>query len=522
SDKTSYYIGFSWFDQDGVLPKSNYERYSVKVNNEYRLTDRIRFGNNITVSKENLINPPGVIANLTRSWPTEVPYNDDGSFADVRGGGNPLAAIEYTNSFGEALRGVGGIYGEVDLLENLTFKSNFGFDYRESDAISFTPVYYVGPLQNNEQSRVTQGRSENSQWLWEQTLNYKREIGRHRLDVLAGYTAQENNYEFLSGTVEDIIDVDPSVWYLSGGNLNEVVINQDINTDRLLSYLFRVNYTFNNKYLFTATYRKDGSTKFGSNKKYGDFPSFGAGWNIHNEEFMNGIGLLNRLKLRASWGLTGNEKIPGRSQYATINPIYTAVFGEDEALVQGSTYDRPGNPNLQWESSEQTDIGLEFGMLNNRLTGEFDYYNRITRDALIEVVLPGHLGAGSFQYQFNNVGDLLNRGLEATLNWNDDIGEISYGVGGNISTVYNEVLKVSATAAGGVRSLPGGSLGNGQLVTITEPGTPVGAFYGYNVIGIFQTQDEVDASATTGSQAPGDLKFQDVNDDGIIDANDRV
>ncbi len=520
-EKTSYYVGLGWFDREGVLPKSSYERFSVKVNNEYRISDRIRLGNNITVAKEDKENAPGVIANLTRAWPTEVPYNLDGSFAEVRGGGNALAAIEYTNSFSDALSGVGNIYGEVDLLKNLTFKSSFGFNYRQNEATSFTPVYYVGPLQNSEQSRVTQGKTTETDWLWEQTLNYKREIDQHRFDVLAGFTSQENKDDFIGGTVEDIIDYDPSLWYLRAGNVNEVELGQSTAINRIVSYLFRVNYSYDSRYLFTATYRRDGSTKFGSNNRYGDFPSFAAGWNIHNEEFMNSIRLLNRLKLRASWGLTGNEKISYLEQYSTVSQIYTAVFGDNEALVPGATYGRSGNPNLQWEATEQIDIGLEFGLLNNRLSGEVDYYNRITREALIPINPPGHLGNGAFFTLIRNVGDVQNRGVEVTLNWKDNIGDISYGVGGNITTVYNEVLQITETGSG-ANNIGGGDLGNGQRVTLTEKGTPVGAFYGYNVIGIFQTQDEVEASASTGSQSPGDLKFEDVNGDGLIDDRDRV
>ncbi|HCQ14881.1 MAG TPA: TonB-dependent receptor, partial [Cryomorphaceae bacterium] len=392
TEKTNYYVGLSLFDQEGVLPKSRYQRFSVKVNNEYTVADWFRLGNNITISKEDKQNAPGVVANLVRAWPTEVPYNPDGSYAEVLGGGNPIAAIEYTNSENDQLFGVGNVYGEVDIIDNLTFKSNFGFDKRIFESTVFTPEYFVSATQQSEQSRVEQTKEDYGQWLWEQTLSYNKEIGLHRFDVLAGFTSQSTFRERIKGTVEDIIDYDPSLWYLQGGNIADVTIEQGLDSYRMVSYLFRANYAFDNRYLFTATFRRDGSTKFGENKRYGNFPSFATGWNIHNEEFMKGITLLNRLKLRASWGIIGNEKIPYLEQYSTVAQTYTAVFGANEVTVPGGTYDRSGNPNLQWESTEQTDIGLEFGLLNNRLSGELDYYKRVTRKALVPLVVPGHLG----------------------------------------------------------------------------------------------------------------------------------
>ncbi len=260
---------------------------------------------------------------------------------------------------------------------------------------------------------------------------------------------------------------------------------------------------------------------FWETNRYSNFPSIAAGWNISNENFMKSISFISNLKLRASWGIIGNEKISYLDQYALVKNGVGAVFGTGEVLVPGSTYDKTGNPDLKWESTTQTDVGLEIGVLNNRLAGEFDFYSRTTDDILVELSTPGFFGNGEGVKVRYNAGSVLNRGLEMNVSWTDNIGGFKYRIGALGSTLHNEVLTVGGNS--GVDStLVGGELGNGQTVTLSSVGNPIGAFYGYKVDGVFQNEGELASYPHETLTGVGDLRYVDVNGDGVINSLDRV
>ncbi|MBX7109930.1 MAG: TonB-dependent receptor [Chitinophagales bacterium] len=524
SPKSQYYVGLGYFNQQGIIEKSNYERFTFQLNNIYNLSKNFRLGNNLTFAPYEQQNTANATYGAYRAQPVAVPFNPDSTYGEVPGVGNPLADIEYTNNFEKGLRTVGNVFGDVKFLQAFTFRTSFGVDMNYQKNRSFTPVFYVSPQQQNEVNDLFVGNSENVNWLWENTLNYKKTFDKHSVDALAGYTMQEASSEFLSAAATNILGDTKNLWYLNADNINPTSISNGVDPNlnySLISYLFRANYTYNSKYLLTATFRRDGSSKFNINNRYSNFPSIAGGWNIGNETFMESVPAISNMKLRASYGVIGNEKINYLDQYALVLNQVNGVFGQSEALLPGSTYGKTGNPDLKWESTKQTDIGLEIGFLQNRLSTEFDFYSRTTDDILVELSTPGYFGNGEGVKVRYNAGSVLNRGFEFNVAWNDEVNGFHYRIGLLGTTIHNEVLSVGGNS--GVDSvLFGGNLGNGQTVTQSSVGNPIGSFFGYQTDGIFQNEAELAAYPHESLTGVGDLRFVDQNGDGKINAQDRV
>lgn len=525
SDRQQYYVGLGLYNQQGIIEKSNFSRISIKLNNTYKLSERVRIGNNITLAPYQQANAPNVTYSAYRAQPVIKPINPDGTFAEVPGVGNPLADLEYTNDDNRGIRSVGNLFGELKLLKGMVFRSSFGIDLNYGESRRFTPVFYVSPQQLNEENDLSIRNDRNSNWLWENTVNYNFEKGEnHRFDFVAGYTMQRLRSQVFSVAGENIISEQKDLWYINSNNINPNTIFHGVDANQnysLMSYLFRANYSLMNKYLFTATFRRDGSSKFIESNRWGNFPSFAAGWNLAEEAFMDQFKAINTLKLRASWGQIGNEKISYLDQYALILNGTNAVFGNSEVLVPGSTFGKNGNPDIRWETTTQTDIGLEIGLFESKITAEFDYYNRLTDDILVELSTPGYTGNGQGVKVRYNAASVLNRGIEFNLVYNGKAGDLKYRIGALGSTVHNEVRSVGGSS--GVDStLVGGFLGNGQSVTLSKEGLPIGAFYGYEVNGIFQNQAQLDATPHESIAGVGDLIYVDQNGDGKINSFDRT
>lgn len=538
NENSKYYVGIGLFKQEGIIDKSSYERFTLKLNNSYLLTKKITFGNNLTIAPYKQQNAPNVTYSVYRAQPVLEPYYADGSYAVVYNVGNPLADLDYSNDFNSGIRGVGNLYTDIELLKNLKFRSSFGVDAAYHKPLSFTPVYTIynpdgtPSQQQNVLNDLHKERNETLNWLWENTVSYFREIGKSNIDLVAGYTMQESSSEFLKLTANNIIRDDPDFWYikpayiLDEANLVNTInkIENDVYDDQnysMISYLFRANYTYDGKYILTSTFRRDGSSKFKKENQYGNFPSFAAGWNVGRESFMDNIELISNLKLRASWGMIGNEKVNYTSRYALVQSNLSAIFGQNPGENSSASYGKSGNENLSWETTTQTDVGLEIGFLNNRLTGEFDYYNRVTDDILIDLSTPGYLGNGQGQLITYNAAKVLNYGFEFNINWREKRGDLNYSIGFLGSTIHNEVLEVGGSS--GIDSvLIGGALGNGIPVTQSRIGLPIGAFFGYKTDGIFQSVDELAAYPHSSSAGIGDLRFVDVYDDDKINGQDRT
>ncbi len=538
SKNIQYYISGGYFKQGGIIDKSSYERITLKINNIYNFSKNVKLGNNITVAPYSQEVAPDVTYAVYRAKPTLVPYYPDGSFAVVDNVGNPLASLAYSNNFNKGVRGVGNLYLEADFLEAFSFKTSFGIDAGYNNSESFTPAFTVynpdGTIsqQQNLLSRLVKNNNYNLTWLWENTLNFKKDFGKHSFDVVAGYTMQNTTSDGFSMSGANLIRDGANFWYIQPSyiydptnNVNTISsISESVDMNQyysMISYLFRVNYVFNKRYVLTATLRSDGSSKFAQDNRYAYFPSFALAWNVSQESFMQDITWLNKLKVRGSWGQLGNQNIPYWDRYARVESNILAIFGTNSDPNTGASFGINGNPDLKWEVTSQTDIGLEFGVLDSRLTAEFDYYNKQTDDILVLLSTPGYLGNGAGAKVRFNAASVVNKGFEFNLGWRDQIGKLKYNVGVLGTTLQNEVLSIGGNS--GVDSvLIGGYLGNGVPVTQSQVGLPIGSFYGYKTDGVFQSQAELDAYPHSGQAGIGDLRFVDVNGDGIIDGRDRT
>jgi TonB-linked SusC/RagA family outer membrane protein len=533
-----YYLGLGYFNQQGIIDKSSYERVTLKFNNIFNLTSFLNVGTNISLAPFSQQIAPDVTYAVYRAQPVLEPYYPDGSFGVVYNVGNPLADLANSNNFRKGIRGVGNIYAEVNFLKSFTFKTSYGVDGGYYKAVNFTPAFTVynpdgtASQQQNVLSDLTKASSDVFTWLWENTLSYKKEIKKHSFDGVAGYTMQRTTSEEIRVTGNNLIRNGENFWYINpsyiidpANNVNTVnQIYNDVDPNQyysMISFLFRVNYSFDKKYILTATFRRDGSSKFSKANRFSNFPSFAAGWNISQENFMKNIDLISKLKLRASWGKIGNEKISYYDRYSRIQSNMIVIFGIDGAPNPAASYGVSGNPDLKWEVSTQTDVGLEIGLLDDRLTGEFDYYNRHTDDILVALSTPGYYGNGEGSKVRFNAASMVNRGFEFNVGWRSKVNEFEYGIRVLGSTIHNEVLSIGGNS--GVDSvLNDGTIGNGQRVTQSSFGYPIGAFYGYKTDGIFQTQAELDAYPHDSQAGVGDLRFVDVNGDGVINGNDRA
>jgi len=531
TETTQFYVSIGYFKQNGIVDKSNYERITFKLNNSYSLTKNIKVGNFISITPYKQQNAPNVTYSAYRAQPILVPYNPDGSFAPVVNVGNPLADLAYSNNYNKGVRGVGNLFAEATILKYFKAKTSYGLDAAYNQAISFAPEFYVSSQQYNLLNTLTKGNSDNITWVWENTLSFNKQFGLHSFDAVGGYTMQRASSESFSMTGKNIIRTSPDFWYFSQSyiydpnnsvnTLSSISNGVDANQNySMLSYLFRVNYTYNSKYILTATFRRDGSSKFGIGNRFGNFPSFAAGWNVSKESFMKNIPVISNLKVRGSWGIIGNDKIPYDKQYS-LTQTMVAIFGTPSSVNSATTYGVTGNPNLKWESTTQSDAGLEIGLLKDKLTGEFDYYNRKTTNILIPLATPDYLGNGQGAVVWFNAASVQNTGFESKITWKDNIGKVGYSISFLGSTLKNKVLKVGGSS--GIDSvLYGGYLSSGIAVTQSRVGIPIGAFYGYKTNGVFQSIDELNSYPHLSTAVPGDLRFVDVNNDGKIDGKDRT
>jgi TonB-linked SusC/RagA family outer membrane protein len=520
TNRMTYYFSGNYFRQQGVLPKSDFNRLTVRTNNDYQLTPRLTLGHNINFSYTSGQVPPGVLGVLYRADPSIAPRNPDGTFANNNlraSAGNPAATVFYTRNEEDGRRLVGNIFGDLNFLQNFAFRSSFGFDNNESQYRNFVPVYVVSPTQQNTDSDLTVRNNTVRSWLWENTVNWNWSTDRHRVNALAGITTQSFYSDSIGGTRTNLVGDDPNLWYLEAGDA-EGQTNFHRGEDwRMLSYLFRTNYSLLDRYLLTASLRVDGSSRFGSDNRFGYFPSFALGWNIHEEDFFPDLASVDALKLRASWGRIGNDKIGAYPGIPVVSGNLNAVFGASEELAFGASPVELANPDVKWETTTSTNFGLDGTFLRGRFLATFDFYDRLTDGILVRVPIPRYVGVST--EPFVNAAEVQNRGLEGSLTWTQSSGDFSYELNVNGSTLHNEVKSLG----GGREEILGGGLGNEvTFSTRTVVGEPIGSFWGYRVAGVFQTAAEIASSPRRGGEVPGDLRYEDLNGDGAITDGDKT
>jgi len=510
-----YYISVGYHGNPGIVNKSGYNRYTIRLNNQYDLTKKISIGHNVTFvsSHQDNMNLGHVFGWLYRVPPTEPVYDQNGAFNDVGVGsnGNVPAAIYYTHNYTNRLRAVGNAYLNINFLKDFTFKSSIGINMQRAQNTNFIPVYHVGTgSQKNNVNSVYKKWSMVKDWIWENTITYDKTFGLHHITFLAGYTAQKNYSESLIGTRYNLFAEDPSLWYLNAGATDGQTNANFASTNAIASWLTRVNYSYQDKYLITVTMRSDASSRFPKGQRTGYFPSAALAWNLTNESFIQDLKWVSYAKIRASWGKVGNDKI-GDFRYfglATTSLANYAIF--NNMLQVGSSVTGLVNTNVTWETSESKDIGFNLGLFNNKFHADFDYYSRVTKGMLVDIGVPETVG---FSATEGNVGSVENKGIDMKVSFRETRGDFRYSIGMTGTTINNKVLDLGTTK----QIISGWN--NSSRTTVGEP---IGYFYGYKAIGVFQNQAQIDAHATQATAKPGDLIFADLNHDGVINAADRT
>lgn len=522
TEATSYLFSVNYYNENGILNDNNYERVSIRSNNEYRVSDKLKFGNNIGITRWNSNNKPfSLFTDAYNAAPIYNAKNPDGTygFTPLSDVGNPLAKLELTDDKTWGNRFMGNLYGDLKLKKNLSFRSAFGLDYDNSRGANYQQRYRVSATQKYDTTTLTQSEMEKYRWIWDNTLTYTPTLKKgHNLSILAGHTAERYD-GFEQSFKLDGVPFAQQYRYLNTGRdaiLGTINYQRPIaDYGRRESYLSRVSYNYQGKYLLNASFRRDGSSKFPTQNRWGNFPSVGLGWMVSNESFMKNVRSINMLKVRGSWGRVGNDRINPSEFVTLLSTGLSAVFGNQ--VVLGSTIAEIKDPNLKWETTEEIDLGIDFEAINGHISGVIDFYNKKTLGALFNIPLPGGLGDNN-NSMLTNAADILNRGIEVSLRYNKNSkGDFNYSIGANATFNQNKVLGLG-------NGLPTnfGSLRNGEFATRVAAGQPIGSFWVYETNGIFQSETEVDAAPHFLGTQPGDFRIVDQNGDGKLNDLDRI
>lgn len=522
TENMRYMISGNYVNQEGIVLNTGYSRYNLRSNVSSHVTDNLEIGLNLDASmdKANLVeNGKYGPVQLSLVVPPTFPvYNADGSFSSplnspytlhVGDDPNPVEIATQIDNTENKYRTLGQVFAGYKIIDGLTFKVSLGGLLRESRAKYYRPSY-VNRDSNKAPNQIEAESSTAHQtnWLWENTLTYNKVFdGKHAVNALLGYTQQKDYYE-------DNYIFATNFPYEGVRTLNNGQVTDGSSTESeyaLVSYLARVNYAFDDKYLFTGTIRADGSSRFGSDNKWGVFPSLSLGWRISEEEFIKQSSIISDLKLRTSYGFTGNNLIPnygsqgllGVDQYVLGNSWVNAVYPSTLS-----------NPELGWEMTRQLDVGVELGLLSNRIYVEADYYYRSTKDLLLSVPVPQITG---YATQLQNIGKVQNQGVEFSATTRNLVNDFKWNTNFNISINRNKVLALGPDDNPIYASAP--NVTNGFK---TEVGQPIANFYGYIFDGVYTSEAQIEAHAHLSTDVPGDPIIRDVNGDGELNADDRT
>lgn len=544
SDKVQYLLSGAYYKQDGIVVYDHdlYKRISVRSNININVTDRLAVGTNLQLmhSTQDKLSSKGDAPGIIRhamlrppvipvykdpsdpTWTERDPFTDlpfyksrtDYQANKYEYTSNPVALAYFTNDVRTRFKTFGNIYGEYSFLreKELKFRTNMGVDINYTHNKAFYPNFgdddgnspdFVGQGRKNRPNALTDDRGEEMNFTWTNTLNYSKRFNKHQITALAGTEyitwrsantgGSRNRFEYES----------PNFQYLDYGNVTKDVWNGGSGSDLgLFSFFGTATYTYASKYMLTANFRGDASSNFGENKRWGYFPSMSVGWRVTEEEFMKDISWLDDLRLRASVGSLGNQDLP----YYAYKTLFTKIEGRYKLI-------RYGNPNLKWETTTQTNFGADLALLKNKLTLSVDYFMKKTSDILLPLSLPEIYGEVDVTYV--NAGDVTNKGIEIALGYKNTDGEFKYGFNANVAAIKNNVDRLHP-------NLPV-IIGD---VYRTVVGQPLGAFYGYKMVGIYQNQAEIDKylpnTASNSKPLPGYIKFEDRNNDGVINDLDRT
>ncbi|MND58701.1 TonB dependent receptor [compost metagenome] len=524
TEKSHFYLSGSYLNQNGIVINNYYKRYTIQFNSDSKVFDWLKFANNITLNHDVKSSGSYDIRNAMAALPTQSVFNTDGTYAGPVGQAlwygdiaNPVGKATINNNATNGYNILGNINAEATIIPELKFKTTLGAQAVFYDSKNWAPKYNWQPIPQPE-SYLAESYNKSLTWMWDNYLTYDKFLtDKHHLTVLGGISAQTNRYDNMNGSVQGFVS--DATQQLENGTMLPS-IGGTANEWSLLSFIGRANYAYDDKYLVTATLRRDGSSRFGSNNRWGWFPSGSVAWRISQEDFFGNPSWINDLKIRAGYGITGNQNI-GNYSFASV--YQTGQYAFNGTAVGSVIPLRIPNPSVKWEQVEQANLGVDASLLNNRITVSIDGYIKNTNDMLVPMSVPISTGYSDIDVPSINAGNVRNKGVEFTVAADISKGDFNWNAGMNVSYNVNEVLSLNGDVP-----LYGGSVVN-QNVNIQKNGLPVNAFYGFLTNGLFQTQTEVDnyAVQTPGNDvynrtSAGDVRFLDINNDGRIDDADRT
>ncbi len=526
-----YRMSASYLKQKGTVIGTDYAKTGVSLNSTHQLKRWLKFGENLNYAftTRNSISDydsdaRGIISTAIQMSPTVPVKNADGSYgvSPFANTYNPVAAVENIQRLNKSWQLMGSLYAQADLLPGLNFKSQFNINVGNGRQRSYIPAYFVSNSQKEDVSSLEEEASNGTDWAWENTLNYSRSFGKHHIDGLLGVTAQHSFDSYITAYGQNLpadARLTGSLQYLDLASTG-MKVGGGGDEWGMLSYFGRLNYSYRNTYLATVNVRRDGSSKFGANNRFGTFPSFSLGWRLSNEPFLRDVKFINDLKLRGGWGSLGNEGSLSTSATVStlkVNIPYPFGRGKEQEVLLGATPSSIGNMNLKWEATRETDLGIDATLFNNRITVGADYYHRATSGVLVRLPILASVGVSEPPYV--NGGNVVNKGFEFTVGIHSNRKKtFGYDISVNYAINRNEVTSLMNEGA----AFYAGEITSGVRVSKTMAGHPIGGFFGYVTDGIFQNQKEVDEAAKQPGAAPGDIRYKDLNGDHVIDDKDQT
>jgi TonB-linked SusC/RagA family outer membrane protein len=530
---SSYNFGIGITNQEGMVKKNEFTRLNVRGTQDININKHLKAGYNVNISAWKTDNAPDVLMQSYLAPPAFKPKVDNDTYTDpvILGFGNfanPAASVEYYNDKTQGVKALTNAYAEIYPVKGLTLRSSFTVDGTYSQGRGYSPYYYVSVTQHDTITHLYKSNNQNLNYTFDNTATYEKVMGNHRFKAMAGLSFVQFRNQYFNASTSRVPYFTESTLYLSNGSTDDLSAGDGGGKLRSASYFGRIFYSYRDRYLFTGTFRRDGSSTFPKEERWANAPAIGVGWVISEEDFMNNISQINFLKLRASLGILGNNNVPQNAYTVTVDNWggYNVVYGPYGSAIisQGASITSIVEPLLKWETVEEVDAGFEALMFDNHLNLEFDFYRRMTKNAIFPVPVISTSGTSGGSFLDNNA-HILNTGVELMVNWKDNLTDkFSYSVGGNLTTNHNEVYKLVP----GTLPFYDGGVFNGNLGTYTQEGHPIGEFYVLEVDGVFQNRNEVDNYVDSEGDmimpdaVPGDLRFKDHNRDGIIDNDDRI
>jgi len=532
SDNLNYNMSLGYLNQDGIIEKTGYDRLNLRVKSDFT-KGRVKIGESILLTKETVDDMPNVGGqggNVVGATVMMIPafsiYNEDavggyggasGSVLDVF---NPVAALNLMKSKSDYYKALINLYAEVEIIDGLKYRLSTGVTYEDHKNASRTAAYQVGTFFSNSENYAYRSSALTKYWQIENTLSYDKVFaGKHSVNAVVGYTTYKNKYDDFSASKKGMAD---GIWVLNAGS-DEPTAGGTSHENTMISYLGRVIYSYDNRYIFTGTFRRDGSSRFSDTKRWGNFPSVSAAWNMSNESFFNNWDTpVTQLKIRASYGKLGNQEIGDYQYTGAITSGVSYATGDPNSLWVGNIQTEYVPRDLKWETTTTTNAGIDLGLWNGKLNYSLDLYQKKTTDLLLRVPIP--LSAGANENPYSNAGEIKNHGMEMMINYNGSHKDFKYSVTGTFSHVKNEVKELAT----GSQVLTGSAATHGgSAVTYTKVGYPIYSFFLIKTDGLFRSEEEVAEHSKDGkliqpNAQVGDIRFVDANNDGQIDGNDRT